>query len=460
MNISPCLTHRDCQEAVSKILTHYGFITQLEYWIFARGEFRRLDVYARCGRRDLCDDVTVAVEVSISSSLDKDIHVVYASNAKYGFVLALKQATIPPIQGGNIYIVTSLEELEGKVRELLKVPEDYPRVTPRVISEVPQPTYRDLDEAFETFKVPTVLRERARRLLLHAYTTCYDLYVDNEWWQPGMPIEQQYRVVGDEAAFNVLRQLGLVNLVRDSPSRSYRVHVVDEQIAKIEAERHVERNVENIRRLIGEYGWEVALLAWIRGHKLWSPLDRPLLDELLGSLSLPGHWLPPKLSALPEGVRKLLVKVVVAVGAIAPILADRYSRFWEEMEKLGLAFRCENTLVLLPEARDAIIDLIVGDIARFSKNEELLKKLVSLNLLYQYFPAKTLEGIKSLYECLQALDLKLEDLESVAKRLQQLGVVSPFNKEKPPHLLVYDEKKYREIILDEIRNLYYLNLQR
>jgi hypothetical protein len=68
---------------------------------------------------------------------------------------------------------------------------------------------------------------------------------------------------------------------------------------------------------------------------------------------------------------------------------------------------------------------------------------------------KALERTKYLYEYLQALDLKLENLENVAKRLQQLGVISPFNKDKPPHLLVYDEKKYREIILDEIRNLYY-----
>jgi hypothetical protein len=232
------------------------------------------------------------------------------------------------------------------------------------------------------------------------------------------------------------------------------VHVADEQIAKIEAEKHVERNMENIKKLIGEYGCEVTLLAWIRGQKLW-PLDKPLLDELLGSLSLPGHWLPSERCVLPEEIRKLLVKVVVAVGAIAPILADKYSRFWEEMEKLSLAFRCENILVLLPEVRNVIIDLIVSDVAKFSENKELLEELLSLNLLYQYFPVKALESIKYLYEYLQALDLKLENLENVAKRLQQLGVISPFNKDKPPHLLVYDEKKYREIILDEIRNLYY-----
>ena len=95
------------------------------------------------------------------------------------------------------------------------------------------------------------------------------------------------------------------------------------------------------------------------------------------------------------------------------------------------------------------------NIAKFSENKELLEKLALLNLLYKYFPVESLEKTKYLYGYLQALDLKLENLENVAKRLQQLGVVSPFIKEKPPHLLVYDVKKYREIILDEIRNLYY-----
>jgi hypothetical protein len=439
-------THRDYQEAVAKILTHYGFITQLEYWIYTRGAIHRLDIYARCGRKDLCDDATVAVEVSISSRLEKDIYAVHASKAKYGFVLALKSTSIPSIQGSNIFVVTSLEMLEDKVRELLKIPEDYPRITPKVISEIPQPTYRDLDEAFEVFNVPIELRERARRLLLHAYTTCYKLYVDNERWQPSMPLEQLYIVVGDEVAFSVLRQLGLVDLARDSPRRSYYVYVKDEQIAKIEAERHAEKSVERVKELIDRYGWEVALLAWVRGRTLWS-LNEPVLDELKS--------LPPEWSTLSEEVRRELTKVVVAIGAIVPLLADNYSKFWGELEKLGLAFRCENFLELLPEARNIILDLIVGDVIRFSEKKELLSKLASLNLLYHYFPVRTPEMIKRLYEDLQTLGLGLGDLENVAKRLQQLGVVSPFNRDKPPHLIVYDEKKYREMIIEEIKSFYH-----
>jgi hypothetical protein len=172
-----------------------------------------------------------------------------------------------------------------------------------------------------------------------------------------------------------------------------------------------------------------------------------VLDELKS--------LPPEWGVLPEEVRRELAKVVVAIGAIVPLLADKYSKFWGELEKLGLAFRCENFLKLLPEARNIILDLIVGDVIRFSEKKELLSKLASLNLLYHYFPVRTPEMIKRLYEDLQTLGLGLGDLENVAKRLQQLGVVSPFNRDKPPHLIVYDEKKYREVIIEEIKSYYH-----
>jgi hypothetical protein len=46
-----------------------------------------------------------------------------------------------------------------------------------------------------------------------------------------------------------------------------------------------------------------------------------VLDELKSLL--------PEWSTLPEEVRRELTKVVVAVGAIVPLLADKYSKFWE-----------------------------------------------------------------------------------------------------------------------------------
>lgn len=87
-------THSDYQKAVERVLTHYGFNVWLGYWIFTDGEVGRLDVYGRCVRSKVCGDATLAVEISRSSRLEKDINRVYKSKAKYGFVLAIKLVNI------------------------------------------------------------------------------------------------------------------------------------------------------------------------------------------------------------------------------------------------------------------------------------------------------------------------------------------------------------------------------
>jgi len=438
-------THRDYQEAVGKLLTHYGFIPQLEYWIFVGSELGRLDVYGRCARKEVCDESTVAVEVSRSSRLEKDVNRVYKSGATYGFVLAVKSAEIPPIYWKNIFVIRNLNEFEDKIRNALQVPEDYPRITPRIISEVPQPTYRDLEETFEKFSVPVDLRERARGLLLHAHTTCYVLYRDNESWTPGMPLKDQYLVIGDEKAFNVLKQLDIADITRNSPARRYEVYVKDERVARIEAEKHVDRVEEDLRRLIEEYDWRAALIAWIMGHKPWS-FDEPLLDELL---RLPSEW-----SSLPYEDRVLLSRVVAAVGALAPELKVKCLRFWDGLKELHLAFECENDLKLLPEARRIIPEVINVKTMEFSRREELVRDLASLNVLYHFFPLTAEQyKVKALHEHLNALGLKLSDMEKVAQNLIKQGLISRFT-DSPPYAIVYDENKFREMILKEIKLLY------
>ena len=122
-------------------------------------------------------------------------------------------------------------------------------------------------------------RERARRLLLHAYATSryksyYKLYVDEYVDEYPYPIQflipgeqPRRRTVGDEAAFNILYQLGIVDLIRDSKAGAYVVKVKDERIAKIEAEKFVERIEENLKKLIRKYGWEVAFITYGCGEK-------------------------------------------------------------------------------------------------------------------------------------------------------------------------------------------------
>jgi Zn-dependent membrane protease YugP len=123
------------------------------------------------------------------------------------------------------------------------------------------------------------LRRRARRLLLRAYTTYYELYADDERSPTGR------RVVGDEVAYLILHQLGLVDLERHSRQRTYIVRVLDKKLAEVEAEKHVEGVEEVLRRLVEGRGWVAAFIAACTGNL--SDYDKPepqLLERIMGEV--------------------------------------------------------------------------------------------------------------------------------------------------------------------------------
>jgi hypothetical protein len=302
-------------------------------------------------------------------------------------------------------------------------------------------------------------RERARRLLLHAYATsryklCYKLYVDEYPYpiQFLIPCEQpRRRTVGDEAAFNILYQLGIVDLIRDSKAGAYVVKVKDERIAKIEAEKFIERIEENLKKLIRKYGWEVAFITYGRGEK-WrgEDIDIPLLKVLRQnqlSYEQPSIYFEHK---------ELLNRIEIAVGALRPVIKEKYQEFWNELEKLGLAFSCEDGLILLPEAQRIMIKFIEDKVVEFAKNDKLIRDLALLNVLYYYFPLEPLDErtLKGLFEILNTLGLKLEDLEKASQELYDQGLTSRFIKDQPPYMIIYNTNKFREAIIAKIKLLY------
>ena len=418
------MTHREYQEAVAKVLEHYGFITRPEFWNSAG----RLDVFGRCARRELCGEATVAVEVSRTSRLESDISRVYRSGATYGFVLAVKPVELPPVRWGNVFVVRSLEEFESRLREVLGVAGEQPLLTPELVRGVQPPRYADLDEVFERFGVPEELRVRARRLLLHARTTYYHLYVDDERSPTG------YRVVGDEVAYHILHQLGIADLERRSRWRTYWVRVLDEKLAAIEAEKHVDRVEENLRNLIDEYGWEVAFIAACSGG------------------GLPEQGRPEPMLLVCEGLPR---RVTAAIGALKPVLWEGYRAFRSQLMRLDLAF-CETVPLrlcrMLPEAERALLKLVNDSVVEFSKNEELVKELATLNVLYNLFPLSA-ENYSTLLSTLSELELRLEDLEKASQEFHRLGLVSRFVKDRPPYLVVYDKARFREAIVEKIASL-------
>jgi hypothetical protein len=326
---------------------------------------------------------------------------------------------------GNVFVVRSLEEFENRLREVLGIAEALPKRLPELVGGVQPPRYPDLDEAFRAFGVPEELRRRARRLLLHAYTTYYELYEDDVRSPTG------HRVVGDEVAYLILHQLGLIGLERHSRWGVYLVRVLDTKLAEVEAEKHVEKIEEALRRLVERYGWEASFVAACTGNI--SNYDKPE-PQLLKCMNIP-------------------YRVTAAIGALVPVIWERYNNFWRGLEELDLAFYANGALKLLPEARRAIVELVNDSVVELGKNEDLVKELASLNVLYNLFPLST-ERYSTLLSELDALGLKLEDLEAVSYNFYRRGLVSRFVRDRPPYLVVYDRDGFRKAIVDEIASLY------
>jgi hypothetical protein len=137
-------------------------------------------------------------------------------------------------------------------------------------------------------------------------------------------------------------------------------------------------------------------------------------------------------------------------------LKERYLKFWDELEKLGLAFWCRGVRILLPVAQKAIMEIIDDKLKEFSRREALVKKLVVLNLLYHWFPMddKREQYFKSF---INKFGLKLEDvlgdIAEIAEGLRRKGIVSGFTT-TPPYMIVYDVNAFRKAVIEEIESLY------
>jgi hypothetical protein len=99
------------------------------------------------------------------------------------------------------------------------------------------------------------------------------------------------------------------------------------------------------------------------------------------------------------------------------------------------------------------MELVNDSVVEFGKNGDLAKELASLNVLYNLFPLST-ERYSTLLLELDALGLKLEDLEAVSYNFYRRGLVSRFVGDRPPYLVVYDIDGFRKAIVDEIASLY------
>jgi hypothetical protein len=102
-----------------------------------------------------------------------------------------------------------------------------------------------------------------------------------------------------------------------------------------------------------------------------------------------------------------------------------------------------------------MLKFIQDKIAEFIKNEGLIRDLASLNMLYNYFPLNIdQDKISRFLETLSRLGLRLDDLERTSHDLYVKGIISRFIKDHPPYIIIYDEKRFKESIIEKIRLIY------
>ncbi|MDK6029197.1 hypothetical protein QPL79_07455 [Ignisphaera sp. 4213-co] len=268
--------HGRVVEIIEAILRHYGFSVQREYRL-PTGE--RIDLV---GQKD---SLTIAVEVSITSDLAKDIDKLSKFNADLKFIVVVKPYEIPTING--IYIV-DLEGFEPRLRKLLKVPLDYP---PALASLPPLPPLSSLDE-FENVLEGLGIKEfvePALKLLLKAHLMGGQVPTRFVYWP--YPLEKPIveRMLEDPRVINLLVTLGLAHdeygihgnyqegkvfgiTLTDkgvSLAKAYEKHLVNEH-------RYEIVNVVKSKPLISF----ITALACLRGASLVYPPKRNYVDAL------------------------------------------------------------------------------------------------------------------------------------------------------------------------------------
>ncbi|MCY0868201.1 MAG: hypothetical protein OWQ48_03100 [Desulfurococcus sp.] len=99
--------HAAAQDYVVSLLRYYGFDARKEVWISGG----RIDIAGRCVNRDLCKSYSVAIEVSRTSDLAKDLDRLSKASYDLKFVVLLKPYGELPSIFGNIWITRETRTL-------------------------------------------------------------------------------------------------------------------------------------------------------------------------------------------------------------------------------------------------------------------------------------------------------------------------------------------------------------
>ncbi len=455
--------HKVAVETIEKILRHYGFSVQREYRL-SSGE--RIDLFA------WKNSLTIAIEISRTSDLAKDINKLLKSNAIHKFIVVLKPYDIPPSITGNIQVV-HLEDFEVRLRRILKISLNYPRAL-SFLPPLPLYSLSEFESVLEELGFKEYV-ESALKLLLRAYLMGGEIPTRLIHWPH--PLEKPIREVlfEDPRIINLLVGLGLthgesglfgnyeegkifgvtLSEVGVSIVKSYEKHLLDKHRDKI-----MDKCLKN-KSMIAFITSCAFLIQRISGHLgLSFPLKNDYKNALLHIETSLSEWVITKLPYPSE----LLFFCISAFKL--PKILDEGIKILKDLEETGLILissydskgrKCEEYCIYASEELLRFTcDLLYKDvIARLNKSN-IHKKLNTLNALYtltrlqhQVRP----ERLEIEFEkVLDLLGLEIKDLESIAEVLYLRGASSKLI-DKEPYLVILDKDKFIDILIEYLKEI-------
>ena len=449
----PRYLHNQIQDYVVEVLRHYGFDARKEYWV---GDVR-FDVAGKCAQGGVCRGLSIAVEVSATSDLAREIDRLMRSGFDLKFVVSLKPYE-PPATIGDVKVVR-VEEFESALRRALEVPPSYPTFRSRP-SEF-RPLSRSLDEFKETLRragLHELLGPSLELILkVHALGEVPTKVVRLHLWsqQEFTTYYEDFKVV------ETLRQMGVIGEGSRGTYADGKVFLASllkrgEEIAQQLAISRIYELREEIGSIVDKYGPIIPFLVAtsnpisIEATSYRKALERGRLWSHSWAYEL------ARRCGLP-----IEVTIFTQVTTYLPRVHSTCIKLLEEFAGLGLAFKGESygsggqfigeKMGLIPELADLIVEEVRDEALRALEGGGLLRRVNEVVAAYHIgdHSIRRVELSQQDYERLLAkLGVSTDGLESLFGRLHSKGATSKLL-DDPPFVIVLD----KELLIEELAKM-------
>ncbi|ADI32014.1 hypothetical protein [Staphylothermus hellenicus] len=459
--------HEAVKKYIVDLLIYYGFDARAEVWT----SVGRIDVAGKCVNNDLCKGYSIAVEISKTSDLAKDLDKLRKVNYDLKFVILLKPyEELPPV--GDIRVIRP-EKFEYYLRYLLDTPMTYHPYPGEIPCKLLPPIGR-LEEfkryLAEELGFPEFI-DYSLRFILKTYALGETLF--KTVYIPLYSSEQFVDVYEDLRMVEILRQMRIINIEGRGAYASGKIFLASlsqygEELARSIAMKEILNNEPKIKEEISKYNiiipFITSITCWKRvGRKQLCCLELPENLEVAGSIvgiSYNIEWLYDNISNLRIPPEAYLFAIN---SSNLPIVLKKCIEFAKRFEKLQLAFiggmygskgkYYGDKICIVPELADYILKMTRDEALHRLDKSGLLNEFNTIIATYIVGDRAYREaGLESLDEVLACFRVSKEDLKKIVERMHEKGITSKFL-DKPPYIIILNMEEFRREIMKALREI-------